>query len=137
DNEEPKYWYHHKKEGSQRVFKYSQEPVNGCISGVPYKQSSHTSLADLEAAATWINGSGTNTMVIVAEPVNPTDPSAGILLSVTLNNQLTWKWEENRIVGITGSGTDRDHFDWKIYLQSHWGSGVIFTSATIEESGPQ
>jgi hypothetical protein len=94
-------------------------------------------LADLEAAATWINGSGTNTMVIVAEPVNPTDPSAGILLSVTLNNQLTWKWEENRIVGITGSGTDRDHFDWKIYLQSHWGSGVIFTSATIEESGPQ
>jgi hypothetical protein len=136
DNEEPKYWYHHKKEGSQWVFKYSQEPVNGCISGVPYKQSSYATLADLEAAATWINGSGTNTMVIVAEPVNPTDPSAGILLSVTLNNQLTWKWEENGIVSETGAGA-HPGADWLVYLQSHWGSGVIFTSATIEEKGSQ
>jgi hypothetical protein len=93
-------------------------------------------LADLEAAATWINGSGTNTMVIVAEPVNPTDPSAGILLNVTLNNQLTWKWEENGIVSETGAGADPGA-DWFVYLQSHWGSGVIFTSATIEEKGPQ
>ena len=127
DNEEPKYWYHHKKEGSQRVFKYSQEPVNGCISGVPYKQSSHTTLADLEAAATWINGSGTNTMVIVAEPLDPDDLKAGISLTVTLNGVETWTGN----VDQTGDGAIKDRVSEYVYLQSHWGSGVTFTSVIL------
>jgi len=98
----------------------------GCISGVPYKKTSDATLADLQASAGWINATGSNTMTIVATPVDPNNLAADIILTVTLNGVQTW----NGRVSSTGKGL-ADGADQFIYLQSHWGSGVKYTSVQI------
>jgi hypothetical protein len=130
DNGTPKYWYGTK----QGTWFAAEENVNGCVSGVPYKQSHHGTLADLQTAAGWINGSGSNTMVIQAEPVDPALPEAGVVLTVTLNGVVTWN--EPEPVFRTGGGKIQDEADWYVYLQSHWGSGLKFTSAQITPLPP-
>ncbi len=108
------------------------EAVSGCISGVPYKvpDVSNDPLGALQAAEQQlINGSGSNTMVIQAEPVDPTNEEAGVELTVTLNGTPTWT--NPHTVSRTGGGKVPDRADWYVYLQSHWGSGVKFISAQI------
>ena len=112
------------------------EAVSGCISGVPYKvpDVSNDPLGALQAAEQLINGSGSNTMVIVATPVDPEDPAAGLELTVTLNGVVTW--DNPQVVSRTGSGKDEENVDEYVYLQSHWGSGVEFLSAQITPLPP-
>lgn len=66
-------------------------------------------------------------MTIVVTPVDPDDLRGGINLTVTLNGVVTWDSQANQ----TGQGQFPDLATPYVYLQSHWGSGVKFTSATI------
>jgi hypothetical protein len=121
--ENPKYWTR-------------GEAVSGCISGVPYKvpDVSNDPLGALQAAEQLINGSGSNTMVVVATPVDPANLEAGLELTVTLNGVETW--DNPQVVDGTGSGKDEENVDGYVYLQSHWGSGVKFASAQITPLPP-
>ena len=102
--------------------------MNSCITGIPYKQGNYTTLAQLRTAAERINATDSNTMIIDVTPNDPTNLEAGISLDVTLNG---FEMPTVVLTSQTGNGLNGGEADEFIHLQSHWGSGVRFKSATI------
>jgi hypothetical protein len=106
---------------------WTAEPVNGCITGIPYKRDpNYADYSDLNDAASVLVGSGTNEMSIDFTP----DPGGGDpTIIVSLNGQTMF----SGTTPVTGGGSDSDKYtsDQRIHLQSHWGSGVKFTDVEV------
>ena len=127
-------WLYHELNQDQTPKYWDRpEPVNSCITGIPYKQGNYTTLAQLRTAAERINATGSNTMIIDVTPDDPDLLEAGITLDVTLNG---FGMPSIVLTSKTGNGLYDDVADKFIHLQSHWGSGVKFTSATITPKAP-
>ena len=120
--------YHELNQDQTPKYWDGKEPVNGCISGIPYKQGGDTTLAQLQTAAERIDATGTNTMTINVTPDNPKNLAQGVTMLVSLNGHQTFSEHLN---SKTGDGLYKDKADTFVHLQSHWGSGVKFVSATI------
>lgn len=117
---------------------YKEEEVSALITGIAYgvvnaqladgTPVTFDSLADLQSAPT---GSGSLT-IDVQRTQNPNaDPNVqgdDYLYTITVTCGETYVYPS--LIG-TGLGEGRDA-DNRIHLQTHWGSGVIFTAATVE-----
>jgi hypothetical protein len=110
--------------------RYPDYAVDRNINGIPYgrdkspRASGDTS--DYSIPNTAVALGEENTLTI--ETINPTNNSIGLKISGSVAN--TW---EGNLTSQTGSNGEQQ-VHGKIYLQSHWGSGVIFKSITINNN---
>ncbi|MDR1480887.1 MAG: hypothetical protein LBJ00_18335, partial [Planctomycetaceae bacterium] len=111
--------------------KYKGTAVNKVISGIPYGKSDKTTYNDLIAAKN--TQLATNHMRIDFKK----NANASFHIRVFMNNAVVHFFEDMNVQYGTGDSGSKIELATlptekkKIYLQSHWGSGVTFSNITI------
>jgi hypothetical protein len=118
---------------------YRSIPINKLITGIPYGTGAYS---DFTSAPTVSSGSLTIDVErsgYTSHDTGKTDGNGDPIyvngytysFDVSLNGGTPLSYT---VVNGTGGGVMTDEPNDNIYLQSHWGSGVIFSSATISDT---